>query len=150
MTLRYLEMTLDDLDEVLDIERDSFRVPWTPDMFIREFENDVSRQRVAKDEAGNVLGYLFYWFVIDEAHLMNVAVAPAARRHGVGRFLMERLIEECRLQRAAFLGLEVRRGNEPAIALYDTLGFKPIGLRKKYYVEENEDAILMEMEFSHA
>ena len=144
----YVAMTLDDLDEVLDIERESFRVPWTPDLFIREFENDLSRRRVLKNARGGVPAFLIFWQIVDEAHLMNVAVAPDLRGKGLGRLIMTHFIRECRESDVARVSLEVRRSNLAAISLYDALGFKAVGLRKNYYVDENEDAVLMDLELS--
>lgn len=146
--LVYLAMELDDLDEVLDIERDSFRTPWTPDLFVREFENDLSRRRVVKNARGQVLAFLIYWLVVDEAHLMNVAVGPAWRGQGLGRLIMERFIAECRAKGACRISLEARRSNLTAIGLYDSLGFKAVGLRKNYYEDEHEDAVLMDLELA--
>ncbi len=143
------DMTLDDLDEVLDIERERFRAPWTPDLFITEFANPRSWRFVVKDrESGRVAGYLIYWMVLDEAHLMNVATAPAFARQGAGRCMIDHLIGECRARKAVRITLEVRKSNIAAINLYASYGFEGVGLRKNYYVEEKEDAILMELKLN--
>lgn len=100
-----------------------------------------ARLRVDRTEAG-VVGYVLFWHVTDEIHLLNVAVATAARRQGRGRALVEEVIAYARAQAAAKVLLEVRRSNEAALALYRRLGFEEINVRKRYY-DDGEDAIEM-------
>lgn len=143
----YRVMELKDLDEVLEIERESFLAPWTPDLFIREFTNLRSKKRVVcNEEDGRLLGYIMWWITKDQSHLMNVAVNPEDKRKGYGRLLMNQMIEECRSHDIARITLEVRPSNIEAIQLYQDLKFSPVGLRYNYYVEEGEDAILMELD----
>jgi len=142
----YRQMELDDLDDVLDIERQSFRTPWTPDMFITEFANPRSRRRVLLDAEGRLAGYMLYWVILDEAHLMNIAVAPDLRQQGAGTRLVANLIQESRRESVEVISLEVRVSNLAAIRLYQKFGFQPVGLRKNYYTDEGEDALLMELE----
>ncbi len=143
------QMQLDDLDEVLDIERLCFRSPWTPDLFVNEFFNPRSKQRVARQkEEPHVLGYLIYWTVLDEAHLMNVAVSPDFRRQGIGEMLLRSMLEECRSSGHIHVTLEVRESNIEAISLYERFDFVAVGKRKNYYQADNEDAILMELTLS--
>lgn len=102
--------------------------------------------RVARDEEGQVVGYLLYWHVVDELHLLNVAVAARARRRGVGRELVRALIAYGSAHGATRVLLEVRASNAPAIALYEAFGFERFHLRRGYYAD-GEDAIEMSLSF---
>ena len=97
-------------------------------------------------EDGTLLGYAEVRAVLDEGTLERIAVAPAARRRGIGEALLARLVREGR-GRLAFLTLEVRAGNAPTIGLYEKLGFRAVGRRRNYYREEHEDALLMTITF---
>lgn len=147
--LRYRPMTLDDLDDVLEVERSSFPSPWTPDLFVNEFTNPRSVRRVAVRHPENrLVGFMIYWVILDEGHLMNIAIDPACRCRGAATFMLENMFAECSKRKIRSVTLEVRRGNSAALQLYDKFGFKLIGLRKNYYVEEGEDAVLMEYRLS--
>lgn len=142
----YKPMMLDDLDEVLEIERKSFLTPWTPDLFVNEFSNPRSVKRIIRSAVDNhLIGYIIWWVVLDEGHLMSIAIDPEDQNKGAGKFLVAKMIEECKTNRVESISLEVREGNDPAIGLYDSFGFEAIGLRKKYYADEGKDAILMEL-----
>ena len=99
------------------------------------------RLRVDRTASG-VIGYVLFWHVTDEIHLLNVAVATSERRHGRGRALVEEVIAYARTHAAAKVLLEVRRSNEPALALYRRVGFEETNVRKRYY-DDGEDAIEM-------
>ena len=147
--LTYRPMTMDDLYDVLEIERLSFSMPWTPDMFIVEFGNDNSCRRVIVDDSdGSVLAYMIYWTVLDEAHLMSIAVHPDRRGQGLGALLIENLIAEGREAGITIFSLEVNVRNSVAIAMYERFGFRGFGLRKKYYEDTGDDALLMELKIS--
>jgi ribosomal-protein-alanine N-acetyltransferase len=113
----------------------------------RELGHSWSRIVLAcgADGAGDerVLGYIVFWIVHDEVHVLNVATALEARRRGIGRALMEAAEEEGRSRGARLSTLEVRRSNVGAIVLYRTIGYRQVGIRPNYYAEENEDAIVM-------
>lgn len=135
-SLRFMirTMTLDDLETVMEIEDRCFLSPWTPDLFIGEFENPHSQRRVAvREEDGEVIGYMIFWIVLDEGHLMSLAVDPDARRQGVGEHLLTEFVEICRTSGVVHLSLEVRKSNGAALELYLKHRFLPIGLRKGYY-----------------
>jgi ribosomal-protein-alanine N-acetyltransferase len=143
-----------DLEEILAIERASFRHPWSAEMFRRELEHDWStimvamepldpEERAQRGEPWRIIGFLIYWNVHDEVHVLNLAVRPEARRRGVGRALMAEAAARGRANGAALLTLEVRRSNEAALELYRTLGFRAVGIRPNYYADEHEDAIVM-------
>ena len=103
-----------------------------------------SRLRAARDVSGRLIGYALSWHVIDELHLLNVAVAVGLRRQGIGRALMDDLLVYARAHGVARILLEARAGNAPAIALYDQLGFKRFAVRERYYAD-GEDAIEMDL-----
>jgi ribosomal-protein-alanine N-acetyltransferase len=131
------------LDQVLAIERD-FSAPWTREMFLQELRQrwETSESLVAL-RADTVIGYVLCWFVADEIHIVNLAVRSQLRRRGVGRGLMEEVCERARARGMAIATLEVRYGNQGAIGLYESLGFKQIAIRKSYYADNGEDAIVM-------
>lgn len=134
----------EDVDRVLEIEAEGFAHPWSRELVERELDHAWSRLLLAEDGPGGpVVGYIVFWIVHDEVHVLNVATALSARRRGVGRALMAAAEEEGRSRGAKLSTLEVRRSNEAAIALYTVLGYRRIGVRPKYYAEENEDAIVM-------
>jgi ribosomal-protein-alanine N-acetyltransferase len=133
-----------DVDRVLEIEKEGFAHPWSRALVERELEHAWSRLLLAEDGAGGpVVGYIVFWIVHDEVHVLNVATTVAARRRGVGRALMIAAEEEGGRNGARLSTLEVRRSNAPAIALYVDLGYRQIGVRPNYYAEEHEDAIVM-------
>lgn len=136
-----------DLDEILIIETASFPNPWTRTHFLDELNSPHAFPLVAFGPEGRLIGYICPMFLLDEGHIMDVAVHHDFRGHGVGRMLVERVLEECRERGADFVSLEVRPSNQSAIALYRKLGFVEIGRRKRYY-QDGEDAILMEYENS--
>ncbi len=146
-TLEFRRARPQDVARVMEIERDGFKHPWSRQLIERELGHAWSQILLAfetEPEGGErVLGYIVFWLVHDEVHVLNVATALEARRRGVGRALMA-AAEEAGLARGARLStLEVRRSNEPAIALYRAIGYRQVGIRPRYYAEENEDAIVM-------
>lgn len=132
-----------DLDAIMEIERASFSTPWSESAMAQEIEGrDWSRVAVAV--AGNrVAGFMVYWEIVDEVHLLNFAVHPAARRHGVGRAMMGRLVTGLEAEGCSSILLEVRVSNHVAQRLYRSFGFAPVSRRVKYYCDNNEDAIVM-------
>ena len=136
-------MKASDLDAVMAIERASFAAPWSSKMFLEEMNNRAARVIVFK--SGNALvGYVCFWEVLDEAHLMNVAVHQDYRGRGYGKFIMEHLEAMCLREGLRRIILEVGRRNLPARRLYRKCGFSAIGFRKKYYAEVQDDALIME------
>jgi ribosomal-protein-alanine N-acetyltransferase len=134
----------EDVDRVLEIEKEGFLHPWSRELVERELDHTWSRLLLAEEGPGGaVVGYIVFWIVHDEVHVLNVATSLAARRRGVGRALMVASEEEGRRLGARLSTLEVRRSNAPAIALYLALGYRQIGVRPNYYAEEREDAIVM-------
>jgi len=132
-----------DLEDVLAIERTSFASPWSRDMFLEEMDNRNARLVVFR-LAGKMVGYVCFWVVMDEAHLLNIAVHPELRGRGYGRAIMAYLESVCVDEGLNRLLLEVGRRNAPARSLYKKLGFNSIGFRKQYYATIKDDALVME------
>lgn len=136
------------LDQVLQIERTVFSDPWSLASFRNEIgDSRVSFTRVALDHPeGTVVGYFVAWFVDDEVHLGNLAVAAAWQRRGVGQQLLDYLLDVGRGRRARRVTLEVRESNLVAQRLYLRNGFQPVAVRRRYYPDNHEDAIVMMLE----
>ena len=135
-----------DLDRVVEIERDSFAMPWSRGAFLYEIEqNRAARCWVCRGD-GLIIGYLCLWEIADEIHITNVAVDRAQRRRGIGRFLLTQTLENARRRGVRTVFLEVRPTNTEARGLYEALGFHVIGRRKGYYFDTGEDALVMEAE----
>lgn len=135
-------MRLGDLNEVCAIERRSFSTPWSPEAFLQEMKLGFSHCLVAR-RGGRVVGYCCIWCLGSEAHLLNLAVHPEARRQGVGSALLERALGLARSSGARGVWLEVRTSNRPAIELYRKFGFRIAGRRPRYYRDTGEDALVL-------
>jgi len=126
------------------IEQRSFPTPWSRALFEEEIGRSFSHSIVALAEpGGEVLGYSVCWTVAEESHLLNIAVHPGARGRGIGRLLLRESIRLGAKSRSRSIFLEVRPGNEPALALYRREGFRFVGLRKGYYTDTGEDALIL-------
>ncbi|MDA8238819.1 MAG: ribosomal protein S18-alanine N-acetyltransferase [Nitrospiraceae bacterium] len=136
------DMETGDLPSVLEIERASFAMPWSETSFFNELKNPRSISRAAKRD-GRVTGYIFASRILDEGHILDLAVHPDFRRQGIASALVAHVIEHLREEGCRFLYLEVRESNVPAIKMYGKFGFERIGIRKKYYVSPDEDAVIM-------
>jgi [ribosomal protein S18]-alanine N-acetyltransferase len=132
-----------DLPAVLGIERRSFQTPWSLAMFVLELSKP-SGICLAMEGDGRLIGYLVCSRYAEVWHLMNIAVIPERRREGIATELMERLFHEA--GRAARFTLEVRTSNQSAIAMYERFGFRPAGHRRRYYHDNDEDALIMWLE----
>lgn len=142
----FKDMALEDLDRVYEIEKASFPKPWSIETLAKELtENPHAKYRLLVDD-GEILGYYGVWIVLDEVHLVSLAIAPEHRSKGYGKLLMEDLIEQAKIHQAAIIGLEVRVSNEAAINLYRAYGFEVGAIRESYYEDEGEDAYVMVLE----
>jgi [ribosomal protein S18]-alanine N-acetyltransferase len=131
---------------VQDIERRSFRTPWPAHAYRTELEtNRLATYLVARIE-GRLVGYAGMWVMVDEAHITTFAVDPDFRRRRIGERLLLALLDLARSRRAREATLEVRLSNLPARRLYEKYGFRPVGLRPRYYSDDNEDALIMTTE----
>jgi len=149
MHVRIVPMNGDHLDEVAELERICFSVPWSRNMLAEELDNLLSAFLVALDDNDRVVGYAGLQVVLDEGYITNVAVRPECRRQGVAAKLLQVFLDFAKANRLAFLTLEVRASNYDAIALYGSRGFRSVGRRKNYYEHPREDAIIMTLEFDH-
>jgi ribosomal-protein-alanine N-acetyltransferase len=128
---------------ILEIEREAFTTPWTAEMFRQELEDDrLSRAYVAMD-GDTLIGYCVAWFLRQEVHLINIAVAVAYQHQGVGSRVLRFLMDLAKREKRDIITLEVRESNEAAIEFYKSFGFTPIGIRPGYYQDDEEDALLM-------
>lgn len=146
-------LTVADLEEVLAIERASFRTPWSRGAFLYELkQNRVARCWVARgsDPGPRVLGYLCLWEIEREIHITNLAVHPARRRQGIARTLLGTILEDARRRHLTQAILEVRPTNTEARSLYESLGFQVIDRRRGYYFDTGEDALLMAADLTAA
>jgi ribosomal-protein-alanine N-acetyltransferase len=146
MSVVIVPMTPSDLPEVLAIEARSYPLPWDEDVFRNELALTHSHCLVARtdDSASRIFGYAVFWKV-DEAELLNLAVHPDLRGQGLSKPLLAAVLSACRDLPALFL--EVRAGNAPAIALYRGAGFQQVALRKRYYRDNDEDALILRRTF---
>ena len=136
------EMLVEDLDQVMEIERALFSVPWTKEGFLT-FLLKENAMFLVVEERGQILAYCGLLMVLDEGDITNVAVRQQRQGEGIGTFLMESLIRLAAERGIAAIHLEVRVGNARAIRLYERTGFVRDGLRKRYYTDPEEDALLM-------
>ena len=144
MTVEFRRLTMRDLPAVEEIERESYPTPWSRSMFAGELAKPSSICLGAFDaETRALVGYLIISRYVDAWHVMNVAVAPEHRRKGVARALLERLFELTAGDGRRGYTLEVRVSNTDAIRLYETLGFRSRGIRRGYYTDNREDALIM-------
>jgi ribosomal-protein-alanine N-acetyltransferase len=139
--LRRLETR--DLDVVEAIERESYPTPWSRSMFDAELRKPSSLAIGAFAEAEGLVGYAFVSRYVDAWHVMNVAVAPTHRRRGIASALLERLFAVTGTDPKRGYTLEVRVSNSGAIKLYERLGFEARGVRRGYYTDNREDALIM-------
>lgn len=137
------EMTSDDIDGVLYVEREVFTTPWTREAFEIEInKNELARYIVAEKE-GKIIGYGGLWLILDEGHITNIAVYPTYRGQGIGNEIVEKLIHICEQRGIYNITLEVRKSNLIAQSLYKKYGFIDCGVRRGYYSDTNEDAVIM-------
>lgn len=145
-TYDIVEMKLADIPDLMEIEKLSFPTPWSKDLFVREYHSRFSKVFLAQSlhpEKQKVLGYICLWFVFDEVHILNLACHPHFRRQNVATALLEHCLNLFYDSGTKKVFLEVRESNHEARTLYTKFGFKPIGLRKGYYTDTREDAIVM-------
>lgn len=146
--IMYRKMTLDDIDQVLLIEQEAFDTPWTREAFEHEMTTNLySHYLVAETESKDIIGYCGMWVVMDESHITNVAVAERMRGNKIGEGLMREAIRVVTEQSVVLMTLEVRVSNDVAKNLYYKLNFQDGGIRKNYYSDTGEDALVMWVEF---
>lgn len=137
------EMIEEDIDQVLEIEKEAFETPWSREAFVLELvKNQLARYIVAEKD-GKIVGYGGLWLILDEGHITNIAVSSSYRGQGIGNLLVERLIEICEERGINNMTLEVRKSNLVAQSLYKKYDFIDCGIRKGYYTDTKEDAVIM-------
>jgi ribosomal-protein-alanine N-acetyltransferase len=136
--------------QVVAIEGDLFEGPWTDGMFRQEIRDGFLSRPLVGLVDGVVVAYVIAWFLRDEVHLLNLAVARAHQGRGHARRMLSRLIEMAREGRCGNISLEVRVSNTRAIRLYESFGFSIAGRRKDYYQDNREDALIMVLELADA
>jgi ribosomal-protein-alanine N-acetyltransferase len=136
-------MRPEDIPQVLEIERRSFATPWPRDAYHHELDHNRTAVYLVARSGGRVVGYAGMWVVMDEAHITTIAVDPARRGEGIGERLLVELISRAYERRARWVQLEVRRSNQVAQNLYRKYGFRDVGVRRHYYSDNGEDALVM-------
>jgi len=139
-------MSCEDLADVVAIEREAHPRAWSEENFLSEMRRPCAYAFVAHHKH-RLLGYLIFWMICDEVHLLNLSIHPDFRGRGMGKKLMTFLIDFAHRSGAKWIGSEVRRSNRAALALYRSFGFREHGVRKGYYQDTHEDGILLEREF---
>jgi len=143
VSIRVERMTLDDLPAVHRIERSSFSVPWPDDAYRNELITNRLATYVVARAGDDIVGFGGLWVMVDEAHITTFAVDPRWRRRGVGEWMLLGLLDRAIERRAREATLEVRLSNMPARRLYEKYGFRPVGIRPRYYSDNGEDALIM-------
>ena len=145
--MRIVNMNTDHVSQVAELEKLCFSDPWSENSVSSELNNPLSLWLVAVD-GERVAGYVGSQSVMGESDMMNIAVHPDYRRQGLAEQLVEELCKALKQGGNTWLTLEVRASNAPAIALYEKTGFSQVGLRKNYYRNPREDALILRKEFS--
>ena len=143
MNYRIIDAQQAHLEQLHEIENECFSMPWTVELLRGQLKDDRHEFIAAVDEEQNVLGYVGMMYILDEGYISNVAVSEKYRRQGIADALIAELMNTADKLELAFVTLEVRASNEPAIKLYEKHGFAPVGRRKNYYDLPKEDALLM-------
>lgn len=138
---RYLKE--EDIDQILKIEELSFATPWTRQSFENELNLNQFAVYLVLEKEGQIVGYCGMWLIVDEAHITNIAVLPEFRGQKLGEGILSMVMDIARQRGAKTMTLEVRVSNEVAQSLYRKLGFINGGIRKNYYTDNYEDALVM-------
>lgn len=136
-------MTIEDVEEVFEVEKKSFPVPWSIQSFLQEIQNNKFARYVVAEVDGKIIGYGGMWNVAGEGHITNIAIHPDFRGRGYGNDIVHSLIQMAKKEDVLKMTLEVRESNVVAQKLYRKYGFVACGVRYKYYQDNNEDAIIM-------
>jgi len=141
LTFRFMEER--DLDAIVELENRCFTVPWSRDAFYNELNQNKFACYIVLEQEDQIIGYCGAWLVIDEAHITNIAILPEFRGQKLGEALLNKMIERSREKGIERMTLEVRESNTVAQSLYKKLGFQNGAVRKNYYSDNQEDAIVM-------
>lgn len=136
-----------EIEDILRIERLSFTNPWTREMYLSELEHgDVASFYIVRDASGEPVGFCAVWRVLDELHINNLAVLPERRRGGAASAMLERVLADGAARGAHRATLEVRASNTAALRLYERFGFRVTAVRRGYYTQPEEDALVLWLE----
>ena len=142
MSIVYRRMTLEDVPQVHEIELKTFHTPWSYQSFVDEMTTNKCARYIVAEEDGKVLGYAGAWLIFEEGHITNIAVDEAMRGRGIGAGVTKALMQYAANMGVQYMTLEVRRSNIVAQNLYKKMGFIELGVRKRYYEDNGEDAYL--------
>lgn len=137
------EMELNDLDDIMAIEKDAFTTPWSRNAFKTEITENLLAKYIVAEVEGRVVGYAGIWLILDEGHITNIAVSKDSRGQGIGNYLVMGLIDFCKKSKIYNMTLEVRESNIVAQNLYKKYGFLDCGIRPNYYSDDHENAMIM-------
>ncbi|MHC1720509.1 MAG: ribosomal protein S18-alanine N-acetyltransferase [Clostridiaceae bacterium] len=140
--IKIIPFSEEHIDGVLVVDNLSFNIPWSKQSFLEEVHNDFAEYVVAMNDK-TIVGYAGVWIIAGEGQITNIAVQPALRGMGIASRMLEAIIDICRRANATGITLEVRKSNISAIRLYKKYGFIEEGMRKNFYADNNEDAIIM-------
>ncbi|WP_195986291.1 ribosomal protein S18-alanine N-acetyltransferase [Clostridium sp. D53t1_180928_C8] len=144
MKVDYSLMNESHINDVYELSKECFAIPWTLDSINNELNNPLAKYVIAKDlSTKEVIGFVGVWIIAGEGDITNIAVNPKYRKKGIASELLINLFKMCKTFNCEDITLEVRASNIPAQNLYKKFGFKKEGLRKGYYSDNNEDAIIM-------
>jgi ribosomal-protein-alanine N-acetyltransferase len=141
--MKILPMVIEDLDGVMEIETNSFPTPWSRHAFVQELKSNRFAHYLVAKHNDRIVAYGGMWFILNEVHITNIAVHPDYRKKGVGTLLLREMISYASSRGMESFTLEVRVSNTDALRLYKKMGFMEAGVRKRYYSDNNEDAIIM-------
>jgi ribosomal-protein-alanine N-acetyltransferase len=133
----------EEIEGVLVVENASFTNPWTRQMYEAELEHGARSHFLLAKAEGRIIGFISYWYVVDELHINNLAVLPTHRGQGIASAILARLLEEGQRAHVVRILLEVRQSNDPAKRLYERFGFVVGGVRRGYYTHPSEDALVL-------
>lgn len=137
------DMVPQDIKDILVIETLCFSVPWSEAAFLDELLTNAVAKYLVVEYDNHAIGYVGVWRILDEGHITNIAIHPSFQRKGIACELLKALIQDLEDENITKMTLEVRASNKPAINLYHEFGFKKAGIRKGYYEDNKEDAIIM-------
>lgn len=144
LTVKIKPMEKADLDSVVLLEENAYgQHHWSKDSFKSELSNELAKYFSAFNEKNELIAYAGCWQILEEAHITTIAVSPEYRRKSLGEALLVTLLDKCYRDMIKYITLEVRVSNKPAISLYEKYDFKSLGVRKGYYQDNNEDALIM-------
>jgi [ribosomal protein S18]-alanine N-acetyltransferase len=142
----FRQLTKDDIEQIMQIEKLSFSLPWSKQAYLNELSHNNLAYYYGLFDQDQLIGFGGFWLILDEGHIANMAVHPARRRQGIGEVLMRLIIVQCQSKGAKKMTLDVRKYNYPAQKLYFKLGFDAAGIRPRYYDDPKEDALIMWLE----